>query len=201
MDILEQIAAQWPLLTLTTSAVIVVGKYAPLAWKVGKKMYQLAKALEAIAMLPEKVDALSAQVLPNGGSSLRDAVDRIGRRVDEMDVLNRTKWHMDPHIASFRNDEHGNCIAANLRLCQLLGAQETEITGMNWRNFVHPADIDRMSKEWMEAVKMGADFTMRVKYQDSDGNPIPSLCTAKAIKVNGQIAGWIGIVEPEGERQ
>lgn len=197
MDILDQIAAQWPLLATTASAVIVVVKYAPLAWKAGRQMYQLVKALEAIAMLPAKVDALSAQVLPNGGSSMRDAIDRIGKRVDEMDVLNRTKWHMDPHIASFRNDANGNCIAANLKLCQLFGAPETEITGMNWRNFVHPSDLERMTREWMEAVKMGSDFTMRARYQDSIGTPMPSLCTAKAIKVNGQIVGWIGMVEPE----
>lgn len=199
MDILEQFAAQWPQLAITASAAIAVIKYAPLAWKVGKKMYQLIQALEAIALLPEKVDKLSGQVMPNGGSSLRDAVDRIGRRMDEMEVLNRTKWHMDPHIASFRNDTHGNCVAANLKLCQLFGASESEITGMNWRNFVYPSDLDRMTREWLEAVRMGADFTVRVKYQDADGNPIPATCTAKAVRVNGQILGWIGIVEPEGK--
>ena len=192
-------AAQWPLLATTASAVIVVVKYAPSAWKVGKKMLELIQALEAIALLPEKVDKLSMQVLPNGGSSLRDAVDRIGRRVDEMEVMNRTKWHMDPHIASFRNDVRGNCIAANLKLCQLLGVNESELTGMNWRNSIHPSDIDRMTKEWTEAVKMGSDFTMRVKYQDDHGTPIPSLCTAKAVRVNGDTVGWIGIVEPEAK--
>lgn len=201
MDILEQLAAQWPLLATTISAVIVVVKYTPSAWKAGKQMYQLVKALEAIAMLPAKVDALSAQVLPNGGSSLRDAVDRIGRRVDEIEVTQRTKWLMDPHVASFRNDSQGNCIAANLKLCQLFGATESEITGMNWRNFVHPSDLERMTREWMDAVKMGSDFTMRAKYQDSDGKPMPSICTAKAIRVNGQIVGWIGMVEPEGKQQ
>jgi PAS domain S-box-containing protein len=199
VDILDTIAAQWPLLATTASAVIVVVKYAPLAWKAGRQMYQLVKALEAIAMLPAKVDALSAQVLPNGGSSLRDAIDRIGGRVDELDVVIRTRWHMDPHIASFRNDENGACTAANLKLCQLFGAPESEITGMNWRNFVHPSDMDRMTREWLEAVKMGADFTMRVKYQDSKGVPIPALCTAKAVRVGGKIYGWIGIVEPEAK--
>lgn len=197
MDILEQIAAQWPLLATTTSAVIVVVKYAPLAWKVAKQMYALARALEAISLLPDKVDELSAQVKPNGGSSLRDAIDRIGHRIAAMEVLDRTRWHMDPHIASFRNDAHGNCIAANLKLCQLFGVSESELTGMNWRNSVHPSDIERMTKEWTEAVKMGADFTMRVKYQDERGTPIPSLCSAKAIKVNGQVIGWLGMVEPE----
>lgn len=197
MAVPETIAAYWPQIATAISAVIVVVRYAPSAWRVLKQMYALAKALEAITLIPERLDRLEAQVKPNGGTSLRDVIDRMSARLEGVETLNRTRWYMDPQIASFRNDEHGNCTAANLRLCQLFRVPESEIIGMNWRNCVHPGDIERCTREWMEAVKLGQDFAMRLRYQDVDGIPIPALCTAKAMRVAGAVTGWIGIVEPE----
>mgnify|MGYP003649615572 CR=1 FL=1 len=165
-------------------------------------IYSVAKAIERLSALPDRFDALLKEVKPNGGSSLRDAVDRTSRKVDEVSeslvrigVRSQTRWKMASGIAGWESDANGKCTAANSDLCELLKMGEGEILGSNWKNFIHPEDSERVFREWARIVSEGSDFNLLARYIASDGRIIPVRMKAHAMMSGDRVLGWIGVAE------
>jgi len=185
------------------TAVLVATKIAPAVWRYARMVYQIAKAIERLNALPDRFDALLKEVKPNGGSSLRDAIDRTARKIDELgdsivriDVRHQTRWKMAAGVAGWESDSNGRCTAANSELCELLKMGEGEILGSNWKNFIHPDDANRVFSEWARVVSEGADFNLTARYIASDGATVPVRLKAHSMASNGRVLGWIGVAEP-----
>jgi len=201
LNLIEQ---KWPTVFVAGSVVIAAIKYAPAAWRVVKQMYALARALEAVALLPERVDALIKEVKPNGGSSLRDAIDRtshdiarLSYSVAELALRGQTRWRMTAGAAGWEADPNGRFARANMELCEMLGVGEIEIVGTNWKNFVHTEDAMRTYSEWDRVVREVSDFNMSTRLVGSDGMTIPVRLKAHAMMLEGSPIGWIGTAERE----
>lgn len=190
---------KFPSIFIAGSAVILAIKYMPVAWKVAKQMYALLKGLEAVSAIPDQVNALMKEVRPNGGSSLRDAIDRTAAKmdklslsVDELSATHYVRWKMAYGEASWHSDAAGKCTAANHLMCDMVDANETELIGNNWKNFIHPDDQSRVFSEWGRVVLEGAQFNILTRYQTNSGVDIPVRLKANPIICHDKVVGWIG---------
>lgn len=196
---MDQLKDKFPSIFIAGSAVILAIKYMPVAWKVVKQMYALLKGLEAVSAIPEQVNALMREVKPNGGSSLRDAIDRTSTKVDQLSVAvdelaatHQVRWRMAYGEPSWHSDESGRCTAANNLLCDLLEYSEPEFVGNNWKNLIHPDDQPHVFSEWNRIVAEGATFGLNSRYVTRSGEVIPVRMKAVPIIARGSVVGWIG---------
>ena len=190
---------KFPSIFIAGSAVILAIRYMPVAWKVAKQMYALLKGLEAVSAIPEQVNALMKEVRPNGGSSLRDAIDRASSKVDrlslavdELSATHYVRWKMAYGEASWHSDASGKCTAANHLLCDMVDANETDLIGNNWKNMIHPDEQRRVFSEWGRVVLEGAQFNIQTKYMSMNGDVIPVRLKANPIVCHDKVVGWIG---------
>lgn len=201
--VIEQLKAAHPTVyVFSVTAVFVATKLAPVAWRYARMIYTIAKTIERLSALPDRFDALLKEVKPNGGSSLRDAVDRTSRKIDEVNeslvrigVRSQTRWKMASGIAGWESDAAGRCTAANSDLCELLKMGESEILGSNWKNFIHPEDSERVFREWARIVIERSDINLTARYIASDGTIIPVRLKAHVMMSGDQVLGWIGVAE------
>lgn len=190
---------KFPSIFIAGSAVILAIKYMPVAWKVVKQMYALLKGLEAVSAIPDQVNALMKEVRPNGGASLRDAidnasgkVDKLSMAVDELSATHYVRWKMAYGEASWHSDSSGRCTAANHLLCEMVDGDEVDLIGSNWKNIIHPDEQSRVFSEWNRVVVEGAQFNMKTKYQSLSGDVIPVRLKANPIICHDKVVGWIG---------
>lgn len=116
---------------------------------------------------------------------MRDAIDSLAER-------HMTRWKLAYGTASWESDEKGRCVAANTDLCTLVDMDEDDILGYNWKNFIHQDDQERVFREWKRTVEDGSDFRLDCRYVRPDKTVIPVLLTARAMRRNGRVFGWIG---------
>lgn len=147
-----------------------------------------------------KVDTIYAELKPNGGSSLRDAVDVLGAKVDvlsrEYAAMSARQWAMVGAISqpTWESDAQGNCIRANQALLVMTGRSVDDLQGSGWENIVLPADRERVWAEWRDAVARARTFeseytvinpTMRKAF-------VVSAVANPFFSVTGEVIGWIG---------
>ena len=85
--------------------------------------------------LVKDVRWIIADLRPNSGSSLRDAVDRIEERLVTMERTNEVMYQDGP-IALFRCTPDGRNTDVNRTYCRFLKCTKEELLGYGWRNFI-----------------------------------------------------------------
>lgn len=165
-------------------------------------VYSVAQTIDRLAALPGLMDSLIKEVRPNGGTSLRDAIDKIGvnttklqTSVETLTLRNLTRWKMAYGVPSWEADAYGRCISANMELCELLQIPETDFLGWNWKNFIHPDDCLRVFADWRRIVDEKSDFHSSARYVTNEGQIVPVKLVAKAMALQGDVIGWIGVAE------
>jgi PAS domain S-box-containing protein len=197
-----------PQIAMTVSTIFAITKYGPVIWKATGQMIRLISALEAIALLPARVEALSAQFQRNGGSSLRDAVDnsqlllkQFGESLEELRVRNHTHWRMDYSASSWEADSQGRWVAANMKLCEMLEVSEEDLIGMNWKNLIYFQDADRTFATWSRVVLEHSHLNISARCHIPSRGSVMIRFKAQAMKVNGRVVGWIGTAESEATEE
>ena len=95
------IGIDWNAVNLFLGIVVSVGFLLGFIWATGKAIIAYRKwrhnrLVEAVA---EDLRAIKAQTVPNGGSSLRDAIDRIERNTNAMGIkLDTVQSDLDKHL-------------------------------------------------------------------------------------------------------
>jgi len=156
----------------------------------------------AIFELHAKIDAITAQLSTNGGSSLRDAIIRIEKRQCREAEKTRLIIEGGEH-ACFEFDENGKCIYVNQPYMQLIDRiDEKEVLGMNWRHLIYEDDREAVLESWDRAIKEARIFEEHFSYQDRKGNRIPVLCKAYPMyDYNQKVVGWFGISKKEDKNE
>lgn len=101
--------------------------------------------------MPETIDRIEKETKANGGSSLRDAINRIEKRqlVQEHRIL--SLLDITTEISIFELDHYGNIIRSNTAFLTLIGKSADELIGHSWINNISHEDRDRIFKEFTEA--------------------------------------------------
>lgn len=147
--------------------------------------------------------AIQAELHPNGGSSLRDAVNRIDARTKIIEV-NTRRLQVSHEVLTevvdvpfFRSDANGNTTYCSSSLCRLAGMTSSkEYMGLNWLTFVHSDDMDHVRNGWLSAINEKRTYIGNFRIVNPYNGRI-YMITEKATPVlddDDSILGWEGVI-------
>lgn len=97
-------------------------------------------------------------------------------------------------VAMFECDHAGETVAITPGYTLVTGLNLSDCAGGGWRKAVHNDDRDRITNEWMEAIKLGQLFIETYRYVHISTGVV-KLCevTARPIREDSLgVVGWIG---------
>lgn len=159
---------------------------------------QIKESLEVMQGLADRIGEIHktnqqiiAELKPNGGSSLRDAVNLIIAK-------QRARDNTTEHYGVFETDKNGQCVNANLAYLRLVGRTLEEVTGNGWINCIHPDDRVTVRDQWAESVQDNRDFEMEYKMMHENGSVFNVIGRAVVMKDNaGRAYGYYGTIQKQ----
>ena len=137
---------------------------------------------------------IQAEMKPNGGSSMRDAISRIERRV----AASETKTNLifaQLAVAAFETDAEGKCLFVTDAWCRLTGVSHHEALGHGWINGIHPDDRDRVFEEWRQSVEQSRPFSLTYRVGQA-GTYTWVNGISRVVCVGSKPVGYVGILSP-----
>lgn len=124
---------------------------------------------------------IKAELKPNGGSSLRDAVDQLAReQVRILAAIHKhslREWTMrgfeDGNRAFFETDERGKLMKISQQVPQWTGRSAGELLGDRWATIIAPEMRDQVRLWWTATWTEGSYGEMNQVYIAADGKRIP----------------------------
>ncbi len=142
----------------------------------------------------EKVNTIEAEMKPNGGGSLRDAIDRIHAITLRLDQRQRNFFQFDPN-GIFEMDATGQIIWVNRAYLDIIHRHPEDILGFGWRSCISEHDRHRVITEWEYAVKDKRDFVVKMGLLSMEGEEVP--VEARALRMlddKGNLIGHLGFM-------
>lgn len=133
-----------------------------------------------------RVEELVKQMEANGGSTLRDSLNRIERMIYLLDERQKILLGMVPY-GIVETDERGRVTYVNRTYLAWTGRGEDEVHGDGWSNSVHPEDRERIRREWTEAVREQRAYEGRFRMLDVHGRSFP--VSSKAVPMYADTPG------------
>lgn len=130
--------------------------------------FWLKQRLVELKELYASIKKISEEFRPNGGSTLRDAINRIEEKIT-IQAQKTVAIIKSLPLGTWISDKHGKCIDLNKSLCRITGRTESEIKGDNWTNWIHADDRDEVVEEWNRCVNSMMDFDMSYRFVLPDG--------------------------------
>lgn len=163
-----------------------------LIWKVWLK-----QKFKEVNDLYQKIQVIAGEFRPNGGSTLRDAINRIETKVSLQQQTTTAIIKSFP-IGTWISDEKGRCVDVNKNLCKITGRTETELKGDNWTNWIF--EKDDVIEEWQRCITNDSNFDHEYHYVLSDRKKQKVHGVAQRLKnEKGDLVGFLGTLEPIGD--
>lgn len=154
-----------------------------------RRLDTLIDSVGAMSLTLERVDA---ELRINGGSSLKDMVGRIDRKVERLQARVKHQDETAP-IAIFELNAKAELTFANCSFRDMVNAEDRELMHRNYISRIHRNDKTRFIEELREAVdnKMPIDSTVQFRVDDTKFAPI-RLCANPDVRPGGQLIGFFG---------
>lgn len=127
-----------------------LGTFAMFVWK--KLIVPAQKFIEDHEEVKESINTIKAEVVTNGGSSIKDAIGRIEERQKVLDQRSKASLHYHDE-ALFETDEHGNLIWGNERFQKIL-ADKYNIDSWDWITFIEEPKRENFLREFASCLEM-----------------------------------------------
>jgi PAS domain S-box-containing protein len=140
------------------------------------------------------IEQIVAQLSPNGGASLRDAIDRIERRMILVEEKQNV-YLMDVRHGIFETNHSGKITGVNRTFCRMLNCTENELTGYGWLNFVeNQKDI---FERFNHCVSNEIEFKMTFDMKKTTGELVHVTCSANPLRssIDKSLIGYLGVIE------
>lgn len=139
-----------------------------LIWKyfLKKKYDEFKTAHQNLQKLVEyipKIEKIDFELKPNGGASIRDAINRIESSIKLQDKKLLTLFQSMP-FGTFISDKHGSWTDVNLMLCRITERTELELIGKNWTRWIIDEDRMQLIAEWEGSIKNETMFDFETNY-------------------------------------
>jgi PAS domain S-box-containing protein len=144
--------------------------------------------------LSQSMGVIMRELLPNGGRSMRDVVNRIEESNIAQDLRMKALFsnHSD---ATVEFDWEGKLIWANRTYMRLVGRDLGDLAGYGWLNSIYYEDRERVKGEWDEAIDQGRDWETSFRRVRSDGDVIKVAIKATAMRnPAGKVVGFMATV-------
>lgn len=153
-----------------------------------------------LSLIMPKLNVIVKMVLPNGGTSLSDKLDRVEKSIGilqlrhdkisaitEFNLYNNTK-------PCFQCNELGENIFINPSYCNLIGADSSALLGLGWRSFVY--DLEDYDILWKIALKEGRSCKFDVTFiHAKTEEPIYCQCNITALQPGHASSGFLGLID------
>lgn len=171
----------------------------PLPRKIRDHFAELIQAVVHAETAPIK-----AELKPNGGSSLRDAIDRLSR--EQLAILlaihqhSLREWTMrgfeSNARAFFETDEKGKLRKMSQQVCIWTGRSLPELLGDRWATIISPDCREQVKRWWAATWTDGSYGEMDQSYIAADGKPIPVRVYAAPVidPATGAYLGHVGSI-------
>lgn len=176
------------LLIAAAAAIAILYKILMFIFKKAKGEY------DKLCRLHKMIETIYSELTPNHGTSLKDKVNAIEKKLEEntrdtVTIMYRQRWLLDNgSVPIYEAGLDGKCTWVNEKYCELTGYSLSEFLNNGWRNSLHVDDRDRIVSEWESAVKDKRDFHAEYRLVSRNGEIYKIHTTAKR---NGDI-GYIG---------
>jgi PAS domain S-box-containing protein len=140
------------------------------------------------------LETMEKEFKPNGGSSMRDAINRIELR--QIIADQRVKALDNDSIRGvWEADQEGKLIHTNRTYQRIVGSTAEALDGFGWVNTIHPEDRESVMKEWDSAVKQQREFygVFRLK------NKKKVVSVGYPLRHGDKVHKWAGILIEESE--
>ena len=146
----------------------------------------------------ERWKLLLAELRPNGGTSLRDAIARIEtRQIKQAGRLDLIMLVLDDQVSVYETDSAGECTWVSPAYCKVTGRTLDECLGLGWVVIIHQDDMPYVRAEWSSALADHRAFALRFRMVRADGQVFKVFSRARPL-VNGKtILGWSGLLVVE----
>jgi PAS domain S-box-containing protein len=160
----------------------------------------VCRHFKSITKLMLNVDALVADLKPNGGSSLKDQINRIEHRLIRGEMRSRALIR-DYDCGIFECDMKGSNMYVNRTYCKMLKTSSTKLLGTEWIQFIHPDYMGDYESMWSDKFENCEEVDMCILMIDSDGETIPVRIKAYPLKDDTQTkcVGYFGMVFNDSE--
>lgn len=143
------------------------------------------------------IEKLQEEFKPNGGGSLRDAINRI-----EMNLLleqqTRRVMSMALDVAIFECNSNGLYLWVNQAYTNISGLTPTDAKNYGWVTAIDPRDRESVTSEWESAIKQKRTFQMEFRIINLN-NGIPVKVNALSFPISNEkdiLIGHVGILTP-----
>lgn len=167
--------------------------------KILPKLKKIAIFFKNYFLAPLRISKIINELQPNGGSSLRDSINRIENA--QTVLSQKLAYSIDRNgCGAFYTSADGALIDVSIGYCRLVGKSDSESLGKGWVYNIAIKDRSRVVQDWKDAIDNGAMFSCRYFLINSAEEEILVICHAYPVKDSkGIINGFFGIIEPVGE--
>ncbi len=142
-------------------------------------------------------EIIQKELNTNGGSSLKDAINRIESRLSVQDGKCRATLSLiDSPI--WESDEDGNCIWVNRAYRRITGYDIDNVRDMGWISIIAPDSREAVQEEWVNAIRDRRHFSLAYNIVTSFGKIISVEGEGYPIYANDKnkniVKGHIGIL-------
>ena len=171
-----------------------------IVWFYKKSIQPAIEVIKDAGKAHVAIERITKEFLPNGGSTLRDTIDRIEGR--QIVAENRQRAILsETHIGIFETDSSGRCFWVNRTYLRMCGKTLEEVKGFNWISALHPEDRDRVFEEWSECLNQQREFDLEYRIVNSTNNTslLVKCHTYVIMDIKGEVCGYVGTLSPVGK--
>jgi PAS domain S-box-containing protein len=179
-----------------------------------RKVSPLVEGVQSLVMLPhvvrttnqmvameKTISSIAAEVRPNGGSSLRDAINRVETNntaiADSVGLIAgtlRANMDTDPSRGMFECSPDGQNIWVSKTYCRWLNRTEGELLGFGFLSCIHVDDRETVREEWEHARRDVRPYGGRMRLLRTDGSVLLVDVAAVPLLRDGKAQRWTGSV-------
>lgn len=156
--------------------------------------------INKIKRLISEIEKITHEFRPNGGSSIRDAINRIEARLISLERV-QGALRQDGPLGIFQCTTDGKNVDVNRTYCRWLGVSKQDLMGWGWRSYLADASArEDYDNEWKQAFEEGRECEFTIAFKTSDGEIVHYLVhTYPLADQNNKVTQFLGILYPTDE--
>jgi len=143
-----------------------------------------------------QLDRIESELKPNGGTSMKDAINRIEDR--QMDFEAFQTAHLNTQdVAILRTDITGKLYMINRQYQRMTGYSIDEVRDDGWINAIDPSNRDKVSEDWDHCVESGRELSEDILFKHVNGKTFWAHANVyKEVDSKGVHRGYLGVIVP-----
>lgn len=136
----------------------------------GTRSSELTDGLGRMATMEAALQAVKHEVLPNSGSSLRDAVSRTESTVALIVAQQRARDDAEDEVVRLDLDGEGKVTWLAAALMRWTERTSDELKGSGWMSWIHPDEREDVAEEFARCIRHRRQFDAAFRLIDRSGD-------------------------------